>query len=54
MTHHELIEFRAAEALAEIRAMVNEARAELKFMAAFHNRSLGQQRRFARLRKDPK
>lgn len=50
MTHHALIAQRGAEAMAEIHRMANEARAELKFMAAFWNRSLGQQRRFARLK----
>lgn len=52
MIHHALIAQRAAEALAEIRRLGNEARAELRFMASSHNRSQGQLRRYARQRKE--
>lgn len=54
MSHLQIIELRAAQALTEIRLMANEARAELKFMMSVWNRSQGQLRRYARQRREVK
>lgn len=50
MNWEQQIELRAAEIQAEVKRMADNARAELKFMAAFFNRSQAQKRRHARRR----
>lgn len=47
MNYLQIIETRAAEALAEIKAMADAARKEINASFEFINRSRGQKRRFA-------
>lgn len=50
MSHEEIIELRAAEAMAEIKALARQAHEQTARGFAFLNRSRGQKRRYEKRR----